>query len=83
MQKQVVHSLVIVSCLSPSIANKRDVGVHYEKLFKSCQQRYIFFSSYTVVPFFIPQYYTMLKLFHDDIIIIRVRRTCNLSDLNT
>ena len=39
-QKQVVHCLVIVSRLSPSIADKRDIGVHYEKLFKSCQQRY-------------------------------------------
>ena len=40
MQKQVVHSLVAVSRLSPSIADKRDIGLHYEKLFKSCQQRY-------------------------------------------
>ena len=40
LQKQVVHCLVIVSRLSPSIADKRDIGVHYEKLFKSCQQRY-------------------------------------------
>ena len=35
-----MHCLVIVSRLSPSIADKRDIGVHYEKLFKSCQQRY-------------------------------------------
>ena len=40
LQKQVIHCLVIVSRLSPNIADKRDVGVHYEKLFKSCQQRY-------------------------------------------
>lgn len=40
LQKQVVHCLVIISRLSPSIADKRDIGVHYEKLFKSCQQRY-------------------------------------------
>lgn len=39
-QKQVVHCLVVVSRLSPSIADKRDIGVHYEKLFKACQQRY-------------------------------------------
>lgn len=31
---------MVVSRLSPSIADKRDIGLHYEKLFKSCQQRY-------------------------------------------
>lgn len=39
-KKQVVHCLVAVSRLSSGIGDKRDVGLHYEKLFKACQAKY-------------------------------------------
>lgn len=39
-RKQVVHRVVYVSRLSPSLADKRDIGQHYERMFKACQTKY-------------------------------------------
>lgn len=39
-RKQVIHSVIIVSRLSLDLVDKRDIGGHYEKLFKSCHSKY-------------------------------------------
>eukprot|EP00731_Ephydatia_muelleri_P028476 Em0020g120a len=39
-QKQVVHCMICVSRLASGIGDKRDIGAHYERLFKACRQKY-------------------------------------------
>ncbi|XP_003384538.1 PREDICTED: uncharacterized protein C7orf62 homolog [Amphimedon queenslandica] len=39
-RKQLVHSIVVVSRLSPDILDKRDIQRHYEKIFKNCHLKY-------------------------------------------
>lgn len=39
-QKQVIHCVVCVSRLASGIGDKRDIGAHYERLFKACRQKY-------------------------------------------
>ncbi|XP_065898692.1 testis-expressed protein 47-like [Dysidea avara] len=39
-KRQLLHCLVCVSRLSPSIGDKRTVGGHYEQLFRACSSQY-------------------------------------------
>ncbi|XP_064406541.1 testis-expressed protein 47-like [Halichondria panicea] len=39
-RKQVVHCAVCISRISPHLVDKRDIGQHYERIFKTCQAKY-------------------------------------------